>query len=71
MIPSRTAAVAGAAAAVEIEEDLNEEDDEGDVETALAEAKPSSIATETPVADVTFTWEGQPIREEAGRAFYK
>lgn len=58
-------------AAVEVEEDLNEEDDEGAEENALAEAEQETAADEEAAVDTTVVWEGKPLREEAGKSFYR
>ena len=58
-------------AAVEVEEDLNEEDDEAEVEDALAEAPAEGAADQRPAADVPVSWEGNVLRAEGGCSFYK
>ena len=58
-------------AAVEVEEDLNEEDDEAEVEDALAEAPAEGVADQQPAADVPVSWKGPAIRTEGGCSFYK
>jgi len=63
--------VGGEAGAVEVEEDLNAEDDEGDVEDALAEAAEAPAAAEDAAADVKVEWKGASTRQAAGDKFYK
>ena len=58
-------------AAVEVEEDLNEEDDEAEVEDALAEAPVEGAADQRPAADVPVSWDGPAIRTEGGCSFYR
>ena len=62
-----------AAPAVEVEEDVNEEDDEAEVEDALAEdAVPSQPETSQSVSQtVEVTWQGPLLRKAAGKTFYR
>jgi len=59
---------------VEVEEDLNAEDDEGEVEDALAEGEAATEALPTTTdaaADVKVEWKGASTRQAAGNTFYK
>lgn len=60
-------------AAVEVQEDLNEEDDEAEVEDALVEdaagAVPKEVKANAPAAEVS--WVEPPIRTDAGKKQYR
>ena len=56
---------------MEIEEDLNAEDDEGEVEDALAEATEAPPSAGEAAPDVEVEWKGASTRQDAGRSFYK
>lgn len=62
---------AAAEGAVEIEEDLNEEDDEVEEENALATAKESSAEGQEEAAGVEVVWDGPAIKEDSGKSFYR
>ena len=59
------------AGAVEVEEDLNAEDDEGEVEDALAEAAEAPATAGDVAPDVKVEWKGASVGQDAGHTFYK
>ena len=59
------------AGAVEVEEDLNAEDDEAEVEDALAQAAEAPPAAGDAAPDVKVEWRGASTRQAAGQTFYK
>lgn len=63
--------ISGAEAAVEVEEDLNEEDDEAEEEDALADAQPAQAVKEDALPDVKISWEGPSLKKAHGNTFYK
>jgi hypothetical protein len=57
---------------LEVEDDPNAEDDEDELEDALAEAVTEILpATTDVVKDVRAEWKGASIRQAAGNTYYK